>query len=374
MRNLYDVLGVARDADQAAIRKAFKQLARENHPDLNKDNESKADRFKEVSAAYEVLGDEEKRSLYDEFGEASLQSGFDADRARQWKSMGGGGRGGGFPGGFGGGFGGGGVSVDELFGSLFGGGMGGGRARRRGPGKGSDIEARLRVSIPDLAQGVAQSIEFRRPASCEACGGQGGTGRTTCSGCGGQGHRMVGRGMAIPCEQCGGDGFVFEQECHVCGATGRTMKIERLKVRVPDGVGDGQMIRLRGKGGAGQRGGPSGDLLLMVEVADHPVFQRRGEDLEMDVPITISEAITGARVAIPTPDGSTLKVKVPDGATNGQRLRLKGKGLPKSKGERGDLYLVMRPTPQSSDDPRLAELAAELDAFYAEDVRAGLVV
>ena len=368
MRNLYDVLGVPRDADQASIRKAFKKLARENHPDLNKDDPKKADRFKEVSAAYEVLGDEEKRGLYDEFGEMSLQPGFDADKARQWQGMGGGFGGGGFGGG---GFGGGGVSMEDLFGSLFGGGMGG-RARSRGPGRGRHIQADLRVSIPDLVQGRAQTIEFRRPASCEACDGQGGTGRKTCPGCGGQGHRMIGRGMALPCEQCGGDGFVFEDECGVCGTTGRTMKHERLKVRVPEGAGDGQTIRLRGKGGAGQRGGPAGDLLLTVRVAEHPRLVQRGHDLELEVPLTISEAILGARIPVPTPDGTTLKVTVPAGTASGQRLRLKGKGLPKAKGLRGDLYLVLRPTPPSSDDPKLEELARELDGFYTEDVRAEL--
>ncbi len=373
MRNLYDVLGVPRDADQANIRKAFKKLARENHPDLNKDDPKKADRFKEVSAAYEVLGDEEKRGLYDEFGEASLQPGFDAARARQWKSMGGGMGGGGFPGGFGGG----GVSVDELFGSLFGGGMGGGgrRTRRRGPGRGRDIEAELKVSIPDLVQGVAQTIEYRRSASCEACSGKGGTGRASCGGCGGSGQRMIGRGMAIPCDQCGGDGFVFEDECGVCGTTGLVMKVERLKIRVPEGVGDGQTIRLRGKGGAGQRGGATGDLRLTVVVAEHPILRRKGHhNLELDVPLTISEAVLGGKVAVPTPDGTTLKVRVPEGTSTGQRLRLKGKGLPKGKDARGDLFLVLRPTPPSSEDPRLKELAEELDGFYAEDVRAGLVV
>jgi len=362
MRNLYDVLGVPRDADQARIRKEFKSLARKYHPDLNKDDAKAAERFKEVSAAYEVLGDDQRRADYDEFGEASLRTGFDRARARQYRSMGGG-----FPG-FGGG-GGGGVGLDELFGSLF---AQQGRSRPRGPGRGSDIEAELHVSIPDLVQGTAQVVDVRRPAACGSCGGRGGTSRQTCGGCRGSGRMSLGGGMALPCNQCGGDGVVFEQECIACGTTGRTMKSERLRIRVPPGTNDGQTIRLRGKGGVGQRGGPAGDLRLTLRLRPHPRLRRKGDQLEMDVPITILEAVAGGRIEVPTPDGGSVKLKVPPGSGGGRRLRLRGKGLPTGKDTRGDLMLVLRPVAPEGDDPELLRLVEALDAFYEDDPRASM--
>lgn len=312
MRDLYEALGVGRDADQATIRKAFKKLAREFHPDLNKDPKA-ADRFKEVNAAYEVLGDEEKRSLYDEFGETSLRPGFDAIQARAYKS-----RYGGFPGGGGGrgGFGGG-VDIEEVLGSFFtggggfGGGFGGGPPR---PVAGADVEHTIQISLLDAIQGKTESLTLRRP--------------------------------------------------------GRATVQESLKVHIPPGVGEGQVIRLRGKGGEGQRGGPAGDLLLTVEIAPHPLLKREGADLSMEVPLTIAEAMGGGRVEVPTLDGP-VRVNVPPGATNGQRLRLRGKGVP-SAGGRGDLYLVLRPTPPARTDAEALQLAAALDPLYDGDVRANL--
>lgn len=372
MRNLYEVLGVAKDADQAAIRKSFKQLARQYHPDLNKDPKA-SDRFKEINAAYEVLGDEQKRALYDEFGEVSLRPGFDANAARQYKARGG------FPG-FGGGggpdmggFGGGGFSFEDLFGDLFRGGGGGRRAGRGGPEKGPDLEASLRVDLLSAVRGGAETISVRRPAHCGACGGEGGTGRQTCTSCGGMGRVRVGgggmQGIFMACDACGGTGHSFANECGTCGGTGRTMGEEHLKVKIPPGVSDGQVIRLRGKGGEGQRGGPPGDLLLSVELAPHPFLERKGDDLYMDVPLTVHEALAGARVEVPTPDGP-VRVNVPKGATTGQKLRLRGKGVP-GTGGRGDLYLVLRPTVPESVPEEALKLAEQLDAFYG-DVRAGL--
>lgn len=376
MRDLYEVLGVARDADQATIRKAFKKLAREYHPDLNKAPEA-AERFKEISAAYEVLGDEQRRALYDEFGEISLKPGFDAEKARQWKQAGR--RFGGAPGGFhadlgGFDFGAGGFGLDELFGSLFGGAR---RARQpQGPQRGADIESTLEVSLVDAIRGAEPVIEVRRPARCTICDGAGGTGRQACPRCHGSGrvtiHAFGRRSMGLPCDQCGGQGVLFAQECATCGGTGRVMRQERLRVKIPPGVADGQVIRLRGKGGDGQRGGPSGDLLLEIRVQSHPLLVREGNDLVMEVPITLGEAVAGARIEVPTPVGP-VRVTVPAGVQSGQKLRLKGRGVP-TTGGRGDLYLVLRPTPPATDDPEAKRLARELDRFYTRDVREGLLL
>lgn len=374
MRNLYEVLGVPKTADQATIRKAYKKLARQYHPDLNKETGA-ADRFKEISAAYEVLEDEGKRALYDEFGEQSLRPGFNADQARQFKS-----RFGGMPS-DGGGFGGGGVNFEDLFGNLFGGGRGGmggmggfGGGGPPRPAAGADVENAIQIGLMDAVRGNTLSVGVRRPSRCAACNGEGGTGRQTCARCNGQGRVRLSQGpfqnAAIACDDCGGSGSVFSAECGVCAGTGRSMVEEHLKVHVPPGVTEGQTIRLRGKGGEGRRGGPPGDLLLRVEILPHPFLKREGADLSLEVPLTLSEAMAGGRVEVPTPDGS-VRVNVPAGATNGQRLRLRGKGVP-TPGGRGDLYLVLRPTPPSTSDPEALKLAEALAAFYKADVRADL--
>ncbi len=377
MRDLYEVLGVAKDADQASIRTAFKKLARRYHPDVSQ--EADAERtFKEVNAAYQVLSDEQKRTWYDEFGEDSLRPGFDADRARMYRQAG---RAGGFnP--FAGSAGDG-VSLDELFGSMFGGGGGGGggpgfrsgwdgpvTARRRGP----DMETQVEIDLLTAVHGGEVLVGLRRPESCASCQGQGGTEPRECLRCHGTGRARQSRfGMQamVLCEECAGSGSSFAQECPVCAGSGRTMIQRRLKLRVPPGVGDGQVLRLRGLGGEGRRGGPAGNLLVSVQVRPHPVLQRKGHDLEIEVPITIREALEGARVTVPTPDGE-VKLRVPPGARNGQRLRLKGRGLPRSNGERGHLYVVLRPVVPITDDPQALELASQLDAFHGADVRADL--
>jgi curved DNA-binding protein len=301
MRDPYAVLGVARGADADEIRKVFKKLARQYHPDLNKAPEA-ADRFKEINQAYEIIGDADKRALWDEFGEVSTRPGFDAAKARAWK-QGGGGPGGGF----GAGFGGGGVDLDEFF-SFFAG------RGPQGPRRGADVEAQVQVPLMALISGEPQELHLGRPGE----------------------------------------------------------EPESIKVRIPRGTRPGETIRLRGKGREG-RGGPPGDLLLTVDVAPHPHLRLDGDDLEMDLPITISEAVAGARIEVPTPDGP-LRVRVPPGTTGGQRLRVKDRGLPRRDGDRGHLFLVLRPVAPRSDDPRARELAEELDRFYGEDVRAGLAI
>lgn len=366
MRDLYASLGVARDADAATIKKAYKRLAKENHPDVNKDPAAEQ-RFKEISAAWEVLGDDERRGLYDEFGEASLQAGFDPARARSWRGMGGGVGGG--MGGMGGGSGQG-VSLDELFGSLFGGGRG---PRQR---RSSETRANLQVDLLDVARGGEVAFDVRRPTRCTTCDGEGGTGRTTCPRCAGSGVQRLRQGAAevgVPCDTCGGDGHTFASECPQCGGQGRIMGKHRVNVRIPAGVESGQTVRLRGQGGDGAGGGAPGDLLLVLDVKPHPLLRRQGDDLELDLPLTLVEAIRGGSVEVPTPWGS-VRVRVPAGVQTGQRLRVRERGMLRRDGGRGDLYLVLRPTAPVTTSDEAAALAERLEAYRERPVRETLVL
>lgn len=367
MQDLYSALGVPKTADQATIKKAFKTLARQYHPDVNKEKGSE-ERFKEVAAAYEVLGDEQKRALYDEFGEESLRAGFNADQARAFKNMGGG-RFGGFGGGQGNPFGGGGIRFEDLFGggdlgSFFG---GGGRAA---PSKGADLEGHVTIPFMVAVRGGEVPVGVRRPAHCYTCNGEGGTGKRVCRACGGKGRRSVGGGRTfMACDECGGTGTEYAQTCETCDGTGRMQQSENLTVRIPAGAETGKTIRLRGKGGEGTRGGPPGDLLLNIQVEEHPRLRRNGKDLEMDVPVSLQEALGGGSVEVPTPT-TPVRLKIPKGASNGTRLRVPGRGVQARDGA-GDLYLVIRPVlPPSSEEA--IELAKALDALGTGEIRGNL--
>ncbi len=364
MKDLYSVLAVPREADQATIRKAFKTLARQFHPDVNKDPRA-SERFKEVTASYEVLGDEQKRAFYDEFGEASLRAGFDAEQARAYKHLGGG-----MPP-FGGG-GGGGFGFEDLFSGLFtrGAGPGGARGARAGP----DIEGHVEVAFLDAVRGAEIPFQARRPAPCATCHGEGGRGRRACGACGGTGRRTLrqfGRNTLVQCEECAGAGATHADECADCAGTGRTRELTTLNVRIPAGVESGKTLRLRGQGGEGVGGAPAGDLLLTVHVLDHPFLRRTGRDLEMDLPVRLAEALGGATVEVPTPTGR-VRVKVPAGSNTGRRLRVAGRGV-QERASPGDLYLVLRPILPATVDEETLALAAALDArATGPDLRAHL--
>lgn len=348
MRDPYAVLGVAKDASADDIKKAYKKLVRKHHPDLAK-SEADGERIKEINAANDILGDADKRRLYDEFGEMSTRPGFDPDQARAYQNMaggrgfrgfggsgfggsgfgGGGTPGGGFRwstdgpdlgGGFGGGGGGGGfVDPEDLMGSLF-----GGARARRGPRPGQDIHADVQVDLLQVARAEPIELQLRRPVVSNGGGGQ---------------------------------------------AT-MSLQEEKLKVRLPPGVEDGKTIILRGKGGESPSGGPPGDLKLTIRIQPVPGLRRDGEALELDLPITFAEALVGGRVTVPTFDGE-VKVNLPPGAQQGQKLRLRGKGMKLAHG-RGDLILVLRPTPPATGGPEVEALAAQLAALYDQDLRAGL--
>lgn len=320
MTDLYAIIGVPRNVDAAALRSAYKKLARELHPDRNKDPAA-AERFKAVTAAYDVLGDADRRKLYDEFGEASLRAGFDPAQARAYRD------GRGAPGFEGvGGFGG----FEDLLSGIF-----GGRGPARGPQRGRDLEERIEIPFLLAVRGGDVPVHIPRPGTCGRCHGVGGL-----------------------------DGRL----CRRCQGTGRVHEDATLQVRIPAGVEHGQSLRLRGQGGSGALGGPPGDLVVHVGVAPHPRLRRDGRTLEMDLPLTLAEAMAGAQVDVPTPLGG-IRVRVPPGAQNGARLRVPGRGV--QTAPPGDLFLVLRPTLPARPS---AELLAAVAAEAQEDVRASLVL
>ncbi len=338
--DLYAVLGVPRAATTDEIRKAYRKLARKYHPDVNPGDKTAEERFKRISRAHDALSDEKQRALYDEFGADALQAGFDPERARQFRDWqrasrtggaGGGGRGrrarspfgaGGGDRGFGG--------FEDLFGGMF----------NRGPvpERGADVEVAVPVDFLEAVRGASRSISVRRPQPCSACHGTGETPRGDCA-------------------KCSGSGVVEDPV--------------RLNVKIPAGVETGSRVRVAGKGGAGIDGGPAGDLFMVVEVKPHPLLQREGNDLTLEVPVTVPEAMRGATVTVPTPEGE-VALRIPAGTQSGRRLRLRGKGVPRLQGgERGDLYVrVMVQVPEDGD--RVRDAIGALEAAYGADVRKDL--
>lgn len=369
-RDYYQILGVQRGASQDDIRKAYRKLARKHHPDINPGNKEAENRFKEISVAYDVLGDEQKRKLYDEFGEAGLAAGFDAEKARsyqQWQQQSGG-AGGGYQ-----------FDMDDLS-ELFGGfgGMGGSARRtRQGPMRGEDIESSMEIDFLDAVRGFQTSITLQRPVTCETCHGSGtkpGSNPTSCPECGGSGSKSVAQGplqFRQTCPRCMGTGKLPGDPCTVCRGAGRVLRAETIRVNIPPGAEPSKRIRLHGKGEAGVRGGPAGDLYIVPRIRPHPLLTRSGKDLSMELPITIGEAVRGATVEVPTPLGK-LNVKIPAGAQSGQQLRLKGKGVSAhGQSSAGDLYLrLMIRVPK--DNNIADEVIEKIDRAYAEDVRKDL--
>jgi molecular chaperone DnaJ len=366
-RNYYQILGVERGASHDDIRKAYRKLARKHHPDINPGNKDAENKFKEISIAYDVLGDEQKRKLYDEFGEAGLTTGFDAEKARsyqQWQQQSAG-AGGGYE-----------FDMDdlsELFGGL--GGMGGrGRRTRQGPMRGEDIESSMDIDFLDAVRGFQTSITLQRPVTCDTCNGSGtkpGSNPSQCPECGGSGSKSVAQGplqFRQTCPRCMGSGKLPGDPCTACRGSGRVLRSETIRVNIPAGAEPSKRIRLRGKGEAGVRGGPPGDLYIVPRIRPHPLLTRSGKDLSMELPITIGEAVRGATVEVPTPMGK-LKVKIPAGAQSGQQLRLKGKGVSAhGQSPAGDLYLrLMIRVPKDNHIPE--EVIEKIDRAYAEDVR-----
>jgi molecular chaperone DnaJ len=325
---LYDTLDVKKGASADEIKKAYRKLAAQYHPDKNPGDASAEEKFKEVQNAYDTLSDPEKRKQYDTFGSANGRPGFD-------------------PGDFN--FGGGGNftindlgDLGDLFGGLFN--RGGTRARRPQPERGADLEVPVSLSFEDSLKGLETKIPVEVTTACRECGGTGaepGTTPVICPECHGRGVVSESQGLfalSQPCPRCRGNGTVIEQPCKKCHGTGRERRTKRYSVKIPAGVKNGTRIRLKGKGELGEGGGPAGDLYVVTHVKPSKKFHRRGDDLVIDVPVKYTEAALGATVEVPTPYGGRVSLKVPAGTQDGRQLRIRGQGAPKLNGSgKGDL-------------------------------------
>ena len=340
-KNYYDILGVDKNASEDEIKSAFRKMAKKYHPDINKTPEAEA-KFKEVGEAYSVLGDAEKRRQYDQFGHEAYTQG-----AQQ------GGFGGGNP--FGGGFSG--FSAEDIdlsgiFDDLFGGGMfGGGSSRRRNtnrPTKGEDTLVRIKLSFEEAVFGCKKTINIDLDTECEKCYGKGGEGEETCRTCGGRGRVVTQQRTMFgvfqtesTCPDCNGKGKTYKTVCNECHGTGHVNKNKSIEITVPEGVDNGHQLRITGKGGAGRNGGPNGDIYIEFTVEKHPLFDRKGNDIYIDVPLTITEAVLGCKKEVPTLTGTVI-LDVDAGSQAGDQLRLKGKGVKDPAGsKKGDMYVVL---------------------------------
>jgi molecular chaperone DnaJ len=360
-RDLYETLGVSRGASADEIKKAYRKLARRHHPDANPGDKEAEERFKEVQNAYDILSGDEKRKQYDMFGAGGPQMGGARPGGVRFEQ---------FDLGDLGGFG-------DVFSNLFGG--SGGRGGRSRAMRGGDIEATLNLSFEDSLRGAETRVPVEVDAACSTCGGSGaksGTSPITCPQCGGRGVVAESQGpfaISQPCRRCRGAGMIIEKPCPSCRGTGQVRRTKQYKVKIPAGVKDGTRIRLKGKGEPGVHGGPPGDLFVVTRVAASKLFERRGADLIVEVPVTYPEAALGATVEVPTPDGK-ISLKVPAGSESGKLLRVRGQGAPKLKGSgRGDLLARLRVTVPKKLSKAEKEAVEQLKSVSRENPREKLV-
>ena len=359
-RDFYEVLGVARGASAEEIKKAYRQKAKELHPDRNQDNPQAEAQFKEVNEAYDILKDDQKKAAYDRMGHAAFEGG-----------MGGGGPRGGFQqGDFASAF-------SDVFEDLFGdfmGGRGGAAGARARAQRGSDLRYNLRVTLEEAFKGVQKTVTVPTAVACDTCrgsGAEGGAEPTGCPTCAGMGKVRAQQGFFTverTCPTCGGAGQIVKNPCRSCGGAGRVERDRTLSVNIPAGVETGTRIRLAGEGEAGLRGGPTGDLYIFIEVKDHAIFQRDGVHLYCRVPVSFATAALGGEVDVPTIDGGRSKVKVPAGSQTGKQMRLRGKGMPALRGGgTGDMLIeVVVETPVNLTQKQ-RELLAEFDRLSEDN-------
>ncbi|MCR4962651.1 MAG: molecular chaperone DnaJ [Firmicutes bacterium] len=350
-RDYYEVLGVGRDASPEEIKKAYKKLAKQYHPDLNPDSKTAEEKFKEVQEAYDVLSDEQSRARYDQFGHNDPGAGG-------FGGFGGGGFGGG---GFGGGFG----SMGDIFETFFGGGFSQANDPSA-PRQGADLRVDLSIAFEEAAQGVEKEITIGRMESCKKCHGSGaapGSSRQKCAQCGGTGKVRVNQSTAFgqfqtvrSCPSCNGTGSIIKEPCPDCGGSGRKRQTRTIKVKVPAGVDTGSRLRMAGEGEGGVNGGPAGDLFIYVTVKPHKYFKRQDDNVLCDFPLNFAQAALGAEVEVPTLDGK-VKLTIPEGTQTGTTFRLRGRGFPKLRGYgRGDQHVkvkVVTPTRLSEEQKEL---------------------
>jgi molecular chaperone DnaJ len=353
-RDYYEVLGVARTANEDEIKSSFRKLAMKWHPDKNPGDKDCEHRFKEINEAYDVLKDDEKRAAYDRFGHAAFEHGggmgahgFGADFA---------------------------TAFHDIFDDLFG--MGGRRGRASGRERGADLRYNLEITLEEAFAGKTAQVRLPTNVTCEVCSGSGakaGTQPVTCRSCGGTGRIRHAQGfftLERTCPSCQGRGSVIEQPCTHCGGAGRITKERTLEVHIPAGVEDGTRIRLAGEGEAGLRGGSPGDLYIFLSLAPHHLFQREGADLYCRVPISMVTAALGGEFEVPTIDGGRTRVKVPEGSQTGKRFRLQNKGMPVLRAKsRGDMYVqIAVETPQKLTR-RQRELLKEFDSQSSKETQ-----
>ena len=329
-RDYYEVLGVQKNASDSEIKKAFRNLAKDNHPDKNPNDQAAETRFKEINEAYETLKNPQSRSAYDQFGHAASEGG-----------MGGGGFGG-FNTNFSG-------SMSDIFEDLFGeftGRRGSGQSQAQRQTRGSDLRAEMNISLKDAYFGTSRDLNIDANQSCEGCNGTGaskGSDRATCGNCGGSGKVRTQQGfftLERTCVSCSGKGSIIKNPCQPCRGTGRVRKKRKLSVNIPQGVDDGTRIRLGGEGEAGENGGPAGDLYVFISIEPNDFFKRKDSDLLCEVPIDFISASLGGDIDVPSPDGKKLRITVPEGCQNQRQFRLKGKGMPVLQSKRyGDLFV-----------------------------------
>lgn len=356
-RDYYEVLGVSRNASEDELKKAYRKVAKKYHPDLNPGNKEAEEKFKEVNEAYGVLSDPEKRRKYDQFGHAGVDPNFGAG---------------------GGGFNGAGFDFGDIFSDIFGGGFGGfgGGSRRNGPRRGADVRQVVEISFDEAAFGCKKKINITKQEKCDTCGGTGaapGTSAETCHRCNGTGQiqtqqrTMLGYMTNVStCPECHGTGKIIKTPCKDCRGTGKVRKTKTIEIDIPAGIDDGQTMQLSGQGEAGERGGPSGDLLITIRVRRHPLFRRQDNDVYITMPITIVQAALGATVKVPTLDG-TVEYDIPEGTQPGTRFRLRGKGIPFLRGRgRGDQYVTVDVEIPKNLSAKQKELLREFDddRFY----------
>jgi molecular chaperone DnaJ len=343
-KDYYQTLGVGKDASQEDLKKAYRKLARKYHPDLNPGDKASEEKFKEINEAYAVLGDEKKRAEFDKGGTFNFE---------------------GFGGSGGGGFDASGFA--DIFGDIFGGRFPHEAAQSRG----EDLVMGLDLSLEEAFAGTTMNIPVSRSVACETCKGKGAESFETCQKCHGSGQVQTSRGflkIAQPCHECGGSGKKAVSPCKKCGGRGSIFTTETLKVKIPAGAEDGSLIRLKGKGNAGRGGGPSGDLLIEISIRLHPVFQKKGTDITVQMPVTFGEAALGAKIEVPTLDGSSM-MKLPPGTQGGQRFKLSGKGYVTKSGHRGDEFVEIRiAVPRNIPDDAKDAISA-IEALYAENPR-----
>jgi molecular chaperone DnaJ len=328
-KDYYAVLGVAQNASAKDITKAYRKLARQYHPDANPNNASAEERFKEISAAYDVLGDETRRREYDEvrrLGPGAFSGPGNGSFRFDMGDMAGAG------------------GLGDLFGQMFGGGRRG--AGGVGPQRGPDLEAGLTIDFVDAVRGLTTSLHITSEATCSTCNGSGARPGTTpkrCTNCGGRGVTEMNQGgfaFSVPCPQCGGRGVVIEHACGTCRGTGAEMRNREVRVRVPAGIDDGSRIRVKGRGAPGRNGGPAGDLFVVCRVTPHPIFSRDGRNLLVRVPVSFTAAALGADVPVPTLEGDTVMLRLRAGTQPGSRHRVKGRGINLERAS-GDLIVTV---------------------------------